>query len=63
MFPRYGGVPRGLSVLKLNGVYETVDGPTTDQMAAASEVYLGGHVYYVTETVAAALTEAGYTVG
>jgi hypothetical protein len=49
-------------VLRTAGVYETVDCPTTTQIAAATEVYLGGHVYDVTEAVKDALVAAGYTV-
>lgn len=58
----YGGQPRGRSVLKIDGTYRTVDVPTQAQIDAATEVYLGGHIYEVTSTVATALTAAGYTV-
>lgn len=53
---------RGRSVLKVDGVYVTVDDPSQDQIDAATEAYIGGHVYTVTQSVADALTAAGYTV-
>ncbi len=53
---------RGRTVLKIDGVYKTYDMPTANQIAAASEVYQGGHVYQVTQTVADALEAAGYDV-
>lgn len=61
LFGRYRGAPREASVLKIGGVYITVAGPTTDQLSAATEVYLGGHVNELTGAQVAALTEAGYT--
>ncbi len=45
-----------------DGTYTTVDTPTTEQVAAAQVAYLGGHLYEVTVTEAAALTAAGYEV-
>lgn len=51
---------RGLSVLKTGSVYATVPFPTTDEIDAASEVYLGGHIHTITSAQAAALTTAGY---
>ena len=54
---------RGVSVLRIDGVYQSVQYPTQDQCDAASEVYLGGHVYSVSEAVAAALEAAGFTTG
>ncbi len=53
-------VPRGVSVLKTDGVYASVEFPTQDQINAASEVYLGGHEYTISSSVATALTAAGY---
>ena len=52
--------PRGRTVLKINGTYATYDYPTQDQIDSATEVYLGGHVYEVSDAVATALTNAGY---
>lgn len=42
------------------GVYATVRTPTTEAIEAATEVYIGGHDYTVSQTVATALTAAGY---
>jgi len=61
-YNRTVGRARGRSVLKSGGVYRTVDTPDTNQVAAATEYYAGGHVYEVSTAVAAALTAAGYTV-
>lgn len=54
--------PRGRSVIKLNGTYITLDGPTQAQQDSATEVYIGGHMYYVSDAIAAALIAAGYSV-
>ena len=54
--------PRGRSVLKNNGVYTTLDGPTVDQVNSADIAYLGGHIYEITDAEAAALTAAGYSI-
>lgn len=59
-FRRASALPVGQSVLKINGVYQTISNPTLLQCDAASEVYLGGHDYVVNDTIAAALTAAGY---
>ena len=53
---------RGRSVLRIGGVYQTIDTPTNVQVDSATEVYLGGHVYVVDQTTADRLTAAGYTV-
>lgn len=58
----YSPLLRGHSVLKENGVYVTVDTPDQIRCNAAQEVYLGGHIYVVSQAVADALTAAGYTV-
>lgn len=61
-FNRTVGRARGRTVLKEAGVYVTVDAPDANRIAAAEEVYMGGHVHEVTSSVASALTAAGYTV-
>lgn len=61
-FNRTVGRARGRTVLKESGVYSTVDTPDSNRVAAAEEVYLGGHTYQITDAVGAALTAAGYTV-
>lgn len=58
----YKNRARGLSVLKIGGVYQTIETPTQDQCDAATEVYLGGHVYTVSTDTATALEAAGYDV-
>lgn len=58
----YGPQPRGRTVLKIDGVYQTVDYPSQALLDTATEIYLGGHVYEVEPNVAQALTAAGYTV-
>lgn len=61
LFRHYGPRgPRGRTVLKVDGAYATYDYPTQDQIDSAEEVYLGGHKYTVSDSVAAALTSAGY---
>lgn len=49
-------------MLKIAGTYQTLDTPTQTQINAATEVYMGGHIYEVTDAVGAALTAAGYVV-
>lgn len=58
---RFGG-PRSFSVLKINGVYQTIQSPSMDQVRAATEYYAGGHIHDVTQAQAMALTAAGYNV-
>lgn len=53
-------VPRGISVLKTNGVYSQVMYPTQDQLTAATVVYLGGHTYEISDAENADLVAAGY---
>lgn len=62
----YGGNPAGVSVVRVNGMYTTVRTPTVLQLEAAgnregTDFFLGGHVYVVTDEVAAELADAGYT--
>lgn len=60
LFRRYKRRACGRSVLKINGAYQTIDYPTTTQTELATEVYLGGHIYEVSDDIADALTSAGY---
>ena len=60
-FNRTVGRARGRTVVKVAGVYQTVDVPSQALLDTASEVYLGGHVYEVLGPVEAALVAAGYT--
>jgi hypothetical protein len=52
--------PVGLAVLKIGGLYKQVANPGSDDIAAATEVYLGGHVHTVDLATKNALTAAGY---
>lgn len=54
--------PRGRSVVKIGGVYSTVDSPTQAQQDVATEVYIGGHIYEISDAVAASLIAAGYSI-
>lgn len=58
-------LPRGRSVVRISGTYTTVDNPTSGQLEAAGnrdgiDFFLGGHIYTISDAVAAALTAAGY---
>lgn len=57
-----GGQRRGRTVLRTGSSYLTVDSPTIDQCNAADSVYLGGHVYTVTQAEANSLSAHGYSV-
>lgn len=57
-----GGQRRGRSVLKLDGVYQIIDTPTVDQTHAATEVYMGGHIYQVPVDIAYQLHLLGLNV-
>jgi len=57
----FGPNARGRTVLRTAGVYRTTDYPTTDEINAASEVYLGGHWFEISEATATELQAAGYT--
>lgn len=57
----YKSRARGQSVLKIGGTYRTVPYPTQDELSSASEVYLGGHVYTVSDAIGDALEAAGYS--
>lgn len=66
LFRHYKARTRGLSVVKISGVYATVDTPTSTQLDAAGgrdgiDFFRGGHIYTVTQAVADALAAAGYT--
>lgn len=52
----------GVSVLKLNGTYQSIQTPTVDDIASAEYVYQGGHIYTISQSEADALSAAGYTV-
>jgi hypothetical protein len=54
--------PKGVSVLKISGTYLTQEYPTDIQIAEATEVYMGGMAYIVSDAQAVALVAAGYQV-
>lgn len=69
----FGTQPRGRSVLKINGTWTTIDWPSVSQCNAATPIvdvhgesvpgcFMGGRTYSITETVAAELVAAGYSV-
>lgn len=56
-------IPTGVTVLKQpSGAYVQVEFPTPEQINEAAVAYLGGHVYPVDDSEAAALLAAGYEV-
>lgn len=57
----YYSLDRGITVLQdINGVWQQVRFPTSEQLAAALRVYRGGYEYPISDDEAAALTAAGY---
>ena len=54
------GIERGISVLRVDGVYSSVRYPSHTQTDEASEVYLGGHVYDIDDQTRTRLIAAGY---
>jgi hypothetical protein len=63
VFWRHFTQKRSTSILKTGSSYVEVPGPSDEQITAADIAYLGGHVYTVDDTEAAALTAAGYGAG
>lgn len=53
---------RGISVLKIDGVYYEIRTPSQDEIALADIFYQGGNVHIVSDSEAVDLTNAGYTV-
>ena len=53
-------ITRGVSLLMTDGVYTQARNPSDEDLTAADAVYLGGHVYDITESEASGLTGAGY---
>jgi hypothetical protein len=53
---------RSISVLKIDGQYVEYRDPSQDDIALATEVYIGGHEYPVSDAIAAELIAAGYEV-
>lgn len=61
LFSRYR-LPRGISVLKIDNVYYEMRTPSEEDVAEASNVYIGGYSYEVNASEKTALEAAGYTV-
>lgn len=53
-------LPRGISVLRLNGVYSSFRYPSQIQTNEAEEYYLGGTRTLINQQTADALTAQGY---
>lgn len=61
----YSALPRSRSVVKVSGTYRTVDSPEQsllDPLTQGVDYFLGGHYYVVSDEVAAALVNDGFTV-
>jgi hypothetical protein len=57
LFIRYG-IHRGVTVLMIDGMYSSYRFPGQTEVAAAAEVYLGGHEYIIDEKTKDRLTNA-----
>jgi hypothetical protein len=53
-------LPRGITILKINGKYYEERYPLSSDVKEADIAYVGGHVYMVTDSEAANLIAAGY---
>ena len=65
LFRYMGPQPVGLSVLYRNGHYVTVETPDQLEVAALTDgitYFMGGHVYVVSDAVAATLAADGYDI-
>jgi len=61
LFSRYRLV-RGITVLKIDGEYFELRYPSSEEVEAAQEAYMGGYSYEVSPGEKADLEAAGYTV-
>lgn len=55
-------IPKGVTVLKIDGDYFEVRYPSAEEVADADIAYIGGYAYEVTAGEKADLEAAGYTV-
>jgi hypothetical protein len=53
---------RGITVLKIDGEYFEIRFPSSEEVDAAEQAYIGGYSYEVNEAEKASLEAAGYTV-
>jgi hypothetical protein len=61
LFSRYR-LTRGITVLKIDGEYYEMRYPSSEEVEAAEEAYMGGYSYEVSPGEKASLEAAGYTV-
>ena len=61
LFGRYR-LTRGITVLKIDGEYYEMRYPSSEEVEAAEEAYMGGYSYEVSAGEKASLEAAGYTV-
>lgn len=61
LFGRYRLV-RGVTVLKIDGVYYETRYPASEEVQEAEIAYIGGYSYEVSEQEKSSLEAAGYTV-
>jgi hypothetical protein len=61
LFSRFRLV-RGVTVLKIDGVYYETRFPSSEEIAEADVAYIGGYSYEVSAGEKASLEAAGYTV-
>ena len=59
LFDRYT-LNKGVSVLRINGIYSSYRYPAQTEIATATEFYLGGTVTLINRATADALTAQGY---
>ncbi len=55
-------IPKGVTVLKIDGTYFEVRYPSAEEVADADIAYIGGYSYEVTAEEKTDLEAAGYTV-
>jgi hypothetical protein len=55
-------IPKGITVLKIDGDYFEVRYPSSEEVADADIAYIGGYSYEVTAEEKTDLEAAGYTV-
>lgn len=60
LFRRYRNLDAGINIFVVGGVVTTVE--PDYQFTTPEKVYLGGHIYTITQSEADVLTAAGYTV-
>jgi hypothetical protein len=61
LFERFR-LTRGITVLKIDGLYYEVRWPSSEEVEAAEVAYIGGYSYEVDAIEKASLEAAGYTV-